>query len=112
MTDPTDIFFKPGVWDVDSARFRMYCWKNETNTWVSPKATGDIPGQGKMCLFEFDAASYDNFKFVRLDPSKPDNSWDSKWAETGDYNYYDFFHVNGPKSSVVVNNWDDYRIAH
>lgn len=108
-TEPTDVFFTPGLWDADGAIFRMYCWGTEPDVWVAPTGVPYDTGSGKVYRFVLDIEHYNSFKFVRLDPKQPDN-WDGKWNETADIN--DFFHANGSRSAVSITGWGEYQITH
>ena len=112
VTNPTDVYFMPGVWDSDGAEIRMYCYGGSAPvTWVAPAETGTTPA-GKMMRFVLDSSKYRSVIFVRMKPGRDKDDWgaDRVWNQTGDYD--DFFFVNGPRSTVVVADWGNYQITH
>ena len=110
VTNPTDVYFMPGVWETDGAEIRMYCFVGSApGVWVAPAETGTTPA-GKMMRFELDSSNYRSILFARMNPSRENDNWDAVWTQTGDY--VDFFFVNGPRSTVVVAGWGNYQITH
>ena len=97
VTNPENLIFYPGPWDVDGAVFRLYCFNATENTWVSPSDSATIKGK-KVFVFTFDSSTYTGFIFVRKSSSGAENSWDGKWNQTDDLSY-DFVKTAG--SSTV-----------
>ena len=71
-----------GKWTDGSAWFALYYWNSQGNGWVRMNAATSCTGLYYAVIPE----GYSNFKFVRMNPSEQQLSWDDgkKWNETGD----------------------------
>ena len=77
------LYLKPNSnWKLDGARFAMYYWGDgKSDGWVEMIAIGDCNNEYYKAELP---AGYTDFKFVRLNPTNFQLSWDNKWNETGD----------------------------
>ena len=90
-------------WDVAGARFEAYLFGN-AETWINmTKVT--INGKA-VYKCDLTAANLLNtgLIFVRMDPSKPEHNWDSKWNQTGNLTLSDRFYKAGPVGVCKINN--------
>ena len=75
---PTVVYLNPGAWNSDSPRFEAYFFGNG-EAWAT---MADTDNDG---VFEASVPTgMTNVIFVRMDPNKPEHSWDSKWNQTDD----------------------------
>ena len=65
------------LWDQANARFKLYVWNDDGEKWLTGTAVN-----GK---YQFEVpAGYTDGIFVRMDPAKTADDWDSVWNQTGD----------------------------
>lgn len=64
-------------WYNDDARFAMYLFDGDNPVWV----TMNRVREGFYCA-NIPAGTWNKVIFVRLNPDKPENSWDNKWNQT------------------------------
>ena len=76
----TALYLKPNAnWKIDGARFAIYYWNSNGNSWVSMT---DSDGDG---VYEATIpAGYTNIIFCRMNGSTTANNWDNKWNQTND----------------------------
>ena len=79
----TIIYLKPNSnWKQADARFAMYYWEDgKSDGWVEMIEIGDCNNEYYKAELP---AGYTNFKFVRLNPTNFQLSWDNRWNDTGD----------------------------
>ncbi len=91
-----EVYLNPGVWDADSAWFAVNYWGDNGSGWI------------KMVLedkyYKCEIPEGSNIIFCRMDPSKSDLSWDSKWNQSEDLilsndNLYSISGWGGEKST-------------
>ena len=98
VVEETRVYFKPNaIWMSDNARFAAYFFGGSGDTWVGMEPAGD----GYYSCVVPDG--YDNVIFCRMDPATSENSWNTKWNQTGDLILFD-----GGNDSFVQHNdtWD------
>lgn len=73
------VYLSPGVWSADNARFTVYAWNNQGNTWINMIKAKSNPSYYVALLPE----GYKDFKFVRMNPNVTENNWNDgvKWNE-------------------------------
>lgn len=77
-----NIFLKPGVWNVDGARFAAYVWDAKGNTWF------DFYGAEGDSIYTTQIPEYySGLTLVRLDGATVENNWDNKWNQTADIDF-------------------------
>lgn len=78
-------YLQPGTWDQADAWFAAYMWADNVDAiWV--KATYILTNSENKRLFEVeipDNSTYSKIIWVRMNSSKSELSWDSKWNQTG-----------------------------
>ena len=78
----TPIYFRANhIWKRDNARYAVYYWEGAQNGWDDMEEIGSCSGDYYKAQIP---QGYTNYKFVRLDPTKPENDWNNKWTETDD----------------------------
>lgn len=78
----TPIYFRANhIWKRDNARYAVYYWEGAQNGWDDMEEIGSCSGDYYKAQIP---QGYTNYKFVRLDPTKPENNWNNKWTETDD----------------------------
>ena len=99
-SDGVKVYLKPNSnWLEAGARFAAYLWETgRGDVWVNLVA--DTEAGVYTCTTP---AGYSNIIFVRMDPSKPANTWDNKWGQTTD-----LFVPTGDSVCYVINDgsWD------
>lgn len=99
-SDGVKVYLKPNSnWLEAGARFAAYLWETgRGEVWVNLVA--DTEAGVYTCTTP---AGYSNIIFVRMDPSKPANTWDNKWGQTTD-----LFVPTGDSVCYVINDgsWD------
>lgn len=98
----------PNEWKSDNAWFAAYFFGNGT-TW---KRLTSVTGQPNMYSCER-PEGYTSVIFVRMDPSKPELGWGSKWNQTvdlslSDYNHFTFTKPWGGPEDKATGNWTTY----
>ena len=77
-TQPNMLYLNPWQWTSDGARLEAYFFGNG-DTWVT------MTDSDKDGCYECEIPDgFANVIFVRMDPAKPEHSWDSKWNQTED----------------------------
>lgn len=97
------VYLNPGVWDTDgNPRYEAYFWAdNISGIWVTMTATnseGDCSGLYYAKIPE----GCNKVIFVRMDPSKPEGTFDSKWDQTGDLT------LQQNKNCYNIPGWENY----
>lgn len=78
----TPIYFRANhIWKRDNARYAVYYWEGTEEGWDDVEEIGSCSGDYYKAKIP---QGYTNYKFVRLDPTKPENNWNNKWTETDD----------------------------
>lgn len=78
----TPIYFRANhIWKRDNARYAVYYWEGTQNGWDDMEEIGSCSGDYYEAKIP---QGYTNYKFVRLDPTKPENNWNNRWTETDD----------------------------
>ncbi len=73
------LYLDPKDWKVDSPRYEAYFFGDNNNAWAV------MTDDDKDGIFECKIPDgYTNVVFCRMDPSKPENNWESKWNQTVD----------------------------
>ncbi len=92
------VYLYAGPWADANAVLKAYFHKDGNDgTWVSMTPVAEFDGW-YSCQIPTDKTTV---VFVRLDPSKPDNNWDSKWNQTPDYKLSDI-------NACCVVDWEYY----
>ena len=75
------VYLQPNSnWPSDGARFALYVFNDEGNTWVSMTATGAT----NVYSASFDDTVYPKMIFVRMNGATTENNWDNKWNQSAD----------------------------
>lgn len=88
------LYLDPWQWASDSPRIEAYFFGGSAEEWATMTLNNGLyecaipAGQTKVI-------------FVRMDPSKPEHNWDSKWNQTGDLDI-----PTDGKNKFTVNSWD------
>lgn len=92
------LYLKPGVWDVDDAKFAIYYFNSDggSSGW-SPYmvSVGNNTYVGEI------QEDHDNVIFVRLNPSGGIN-WESKWNQT-----FDLYNPNANMNCCTITGWGE-----
>ena len=79
--NPTTVYLKPNDdWKKDNARFALYYWNNNGNSW---KDMSPVDCNGDYYSVEV-PKGYSNFIFCRMKGNTSDNDWNNKWNQTND----------------------------
>ncbi len=79
--NPTTVYLKPNDdWKKDNARFALYYWNNNGNSW---KDMSPVDCNGDYYSVEV-PKGYSNFIFCRMDGNTSGNGWNNKWNQTND----------------------------
>ena len=79
--NPTTVYLKPNDdWKKDNARFALYYWNNNGNSW---KDMSPVDCNGDYYSVEV-PTGYSNFIFCRMKGNTSDNNWDNRWNQTND----------------------------
>ncbi len=97
LTGGTKLYLKPGVWNVDNAKFVAYYWGDANGDQWSDFNDSDNDG-----IFETTApnGSWTGLKFVRMNPDGDIHNWDNKWNETNDLTY------DGTNNMFTITDWN------
>ena len=77
----TTVYLKPGGWASDDARFAVYAFVDgDINEWYDMTPVG-CSKEYYQCDI---SKKYTKVIFVRMNPDKTENVWDSKWNQTSD----------------------------
>ena len=77
----TTVYLKPGGWASDDARFAIYAFVDgDINEWYDMTPVG-CSKEYYQCDI---SKKYTKVIFVRMNPDKTENVWDSKWNQTSD----------------------------
>ena len=99
------LYFKPGKWVKDGARFAICAFNNATNiTPIWRNLTKDAK-EGVYKIANYDTKTYPEFVFCRMDGSNPENSWDNKWNQTNDLSCS---LLTGTKCCISIDNTDPW----
>ena len=92
--DSGKLYLDPWQWKSDSPRIEAYFFGDNGDVWVTMTLND---GLYECAIPE----GYPNVIFVRMDPNKPEHSWDSKWNQTGDL----VIPTDG-RNKFTINSWD------
>ena len=101
------LYLKPGVWETDGAKYAIYAYNNEGNTWSNFMALAE----GRTNIYTATIpAGYGTVIFVRLNSGATEPTWDAKWNQTADLalGEDDLYSITGwgdPSSTGV---WSSY----
>lgn len=88
------LYFKPSEnWLSDGARFAVYVWNGNNNSWVD---FTDDDSDG-IYVAQLPSGIWKECIFARMNPSAKDNNWDNVWNRTGDLgisNNHNYFKID------------------
>ncbi|MBR4389230.1 MAG: hypothetical protein IKT00_08650 [Prevotella sp.] len=75
------VYLQPNSnWTQDGARFALYVFSNEANTWIDMTAVGE----SGVYSASFDDTTYPKMIFVRMNGGTTENNWDNMWNQSND----------------------------
>ena len=77
----TLVYLVPSAnWNIDGARFAVYMWNNNGDTWVDMVK---VEGEENLYVATI-PVGYTNIIFCRMNPNATENNWNNKWNQTSD----------------------------
>ena len=87
------LYLDPWQWTSDGARIEAYFFGGSGDAWATMTLNNG--------LYECEVpAGHTNVIFVRMDPTKPEHNWDSKWNQTED------LVIPTDKNCFTITSWD------
>lgn len=74
-------------WDVDGARYALYCYNSSTNAWASASLLIDDDSSDIYVATAPSGGTWTNFIWCRMNGANTTNSWDNKWAQTANLSF-------------------------
>ena len=107
LTAYTPLYLKPGVWETDGAKYAIYAYNNEGNTWSNFMALAE----GRTNIYTATIpAGYGTVIFVRLNSGATEPTWDAKWNQTADLalGEDDLYSITGWGNPSSTGVWSSY----
>ena len=107
---PSKLYLETNVWNSDNARFAMYLWQGDNNTWVNMT---DADGDGTYEAAVPSDYQWTNVIFCRINPNGTnDNKWKNVWDQTQNLEVYKDGKNLYRITDWTVGNWGIYPCNH
>jgi hypothetical protein len=97
-----NVFLKPGLWNVDGARYAAYVWDGQGDKWYD-FAAAEEAGVYTAAVPD----SYTGMILVRMNGQTTENNWDNKWNQTADID----FAAVADSTLFTITDWSAYETS-